>query len=327
MIDVTLLGTGGSIPLPDRYLSSAIIEYKGRKILMDAGEGTGVSMRAVRSGFKSLDVICITHLHGDHVIGLQGILGTTSNTGRTEPITIIGPKGIKDVMKGFRVIMPWLNYDINIIEDPTPGEPIVINNKYIHGELSISALPVKHTRPNFAYRVDLKREPKFDPQKAKANEVPQRIWGDLQRGQKPVEYEGKTYTPDMVLGEARKGMRVSWVTDTRPTPEIPGFIEGSDLLLSCANFGSNDETEKAKNKMHMTFAEAATQAKKGHVKEMVLTHFSQAMRDPEKYVKNATDIFPNTVIGKDHMHFTLNYDQDFAEPTMIEEKADTKEND
>ena len=111
-------------------------------------------------------------------------------------------------------------------------------------------------------QLSIKREPKFDPQKAKANEVPQRIWGDLQRGQKPVEYEGKTYTPDMVLGEARKGMRVSWVTDTRPTPEIPGFIEGSDLLLSCANFGSNDDTEKAKNKMHMTFAEAATQAKK-----------------------------------------------------------------
>lgn len=317
MLDVTLLGTGGSIPLPGRYLSSAIIEYKGRKILMDAGEGTGVSMRAVRSGFKTLDVICITHLHGDHVIGLQGILGTTSNTGRTEPITIIGPKGIKDVMKGFRVIMPWLAYDINIIEDPEPCKPMPINNKYIHGELSITALPVKHTRPNFAYRVDLKRSPKFDPKKAQENDVPRKIWGQLQRDDQPIDFEGKTYTPDMVLGAPRKGLRVSWVTDTRPTPQLPHFIEGSDLLLSCANFGSNDDEEKAKNKMHMTFAEAATQAKEGHVKEMVLTHFSQAMRHPEQYIKNATSIFPNTIIGKDHMHFELDFDQKFAEPTII----------
>lgn len=322
MLGATLLGTGGSIPLPDRYLSSAVLNYKGREILMDAGEGTGVSMRAARTGFKNLDVICITHLHGDHVIGLQGILGTTSNTGRTEPITIIGPKGIKDVMKGFRVIMPWLAYDINIIEDPEPGKPIVINNKYIHGDLSITPLPVKHTRPCFAYRIDIKRAPKFDTQRARENEVPQQLWGKLQKSGAPVELDGQTYTPEMVLGAPRKGLRFVWITDTRPVPELPEFMKDADMIFSCANFGANEDEDKAKKKLHMTFADAATNAKNAHAKELVLTHFSQAMRHPEQYKENATSIFPNTIIGKDHMHFDLNFDQDFAEPTIIETRVE-----
>lgn len=318
MLGVTLLGTGGSIPLPNRYLSSALIEYKGRKILMDAGEGTGVSIREIHSGFKNIDVICITHLHGDHVIGLQGILGTISNTGRKDPITIIGPEGIKDVMKGFRVIMPWLSYDINIIENPNPLNSIVINNEYIHGELSISVLPVLHTRPNFAYRVDLKRSPKFNVQKAIENNVPRQIWKKLQLSESDyIVFNGNKYYKKMVLGDSRDGLRVSWVTDTRPIDSIPKFIDRSDLLMSCANFGSNNDLDKAKEKMHMTFAEAAEQAKKGHVKEMVLTHFSQSLRDPDKYLKNATDIFPNTIIGKDHMHFEINFDQQFAVPSIL----------
>lgn len=316
MIDVTLLGTGGSIPLPHRFLSAGIIEYNGRKILIDCGEGTQVSMRAINSGFRNIDVICITHLHGDHVIGLQGMLGTTSNTGRTEPITIIGPKGLGDVLAGFRLISPFLNYDINLIEDPQG--PITITNEHINGEITIDTLPVQHTRPCLAYRINLARKPKFDIEKARKNEVPQRIWSTLQKDTGArVELDGKTYTSDMVLGDARGGLSVSWVTDTLPISQIVPFVQHSDLLVSCANYGSDDDMQKAEKNCHMTFSQAATLAKKAEVKELVLTHFSQAMRTPQDFAQNATDIFPQTIIGQDHMHFELNYDQAFAEPDII----------
>lgn len=310
MIDVTLLGTGGSIPLPHRYLSAAIIEYNGRKILMDCGEGTQVSMRAVNSGFHNLDVICITHLHGDHVIGLQGMLGTTSNSGRTEPITLIGPERLNDVLKGFRVISPYLNYDLNVIEDPDTSKKIFINNQHIHGEINIQSLHVKHTRPTLAYRVNLTRSPKFDVEKAKNNKVPQKIWGQLQKSSnETVCLDGQKYTSDMVLGSPRKGLSIAWVTDTLPIPEIVPFVKDVDLLISCANYGSDEDREKANRHRHMTFSDAATIAKNANVGTLLLTHFSQAMRHPEEYKENATSIFPNTIIGQDHLQLHLDYDK------------------
>lgn len=307
MLKLTMLGSGGSIPLPDRYLSSGLIEYKGRKILVDAGEGTQVSMRSINSGFKDLDVICITHLHGDHVIGLQGMLGTTSNSGRTKPITIIGPTGLKDVLAGFRLISPYLNYEVNVIEDPT--EPVVINNDDIHGDLVIETLPVEHTRPCLGYRFNISRQPKFDVEKAKANHVPQAAWKSLQQGQE-VMLDGVTYTKDMVLGEERKGLSISYITDTLPIDTIPNFVQDSDLFVCCANYGDSADKKKADKNKHMTFHDAATLAKEGNVHRLLLTHFSQAMRHPEEYVENAREVFPNTWINQDHLQVELNFDQE-----------------
>lgn len=307
MLKVTLLGTGGSIPLPNRFLSSALIEYKGRKILIDAGEGTQVSMRALNAGFKDLDVICITHLHGDHIIGLQGMLGTTSNTGRTEPITIIGPKGLKDVIDGFRLISPYLNYELNIIE--APNTPITINNEHIHNEITISTLPVEHTRPCLAYRIDLHRLPQFDKEKAQHYHVPQKLWGRLQKGESPIVYHDQTYTSDMVQGKSKKGISISFVTDTLPIDSIIPFIKSSDLFICCANYGDESDKNKANKNKHMTFKDAATLAKKSDVHQLVLTHFSQAMRHPQKFLYNAKNIFENTIIGQDHIQLELNYNQ------------------
>ncbi|WP_332841431.1 MBL fold metallo-hydrolase [Paraclostridium bifermentans] len=130
MVEITLLGCGGSMPVPNRYLSSLLINYRGRKILIDCGEGTQVSMKIANCGFKTIDYICITHLHGDHIIGLPGILSTIGNCGRTEMLTIIGPKGIKEVIDAFRLIVRELPYDINIIENPK--EDILVSNNYIN---------------------------------------------------------------------------------------------------------------------------------------------------------------------------------------------------
>lgn len=317
MLKLTMLGSGGSIPLPDRYLSSGLIEYKGRKILVDAGEGTQVSMRSINSGFKDLDVICITHLHGDHIIGLQGMLGTTSNSGRTKPITIIGPTGLKDVLAGFRLISPYLNYEVNVIEDPT--EPVVINNDDIHGDLVIETLPVEHTRPCLGYRFNIARQPKFDVEKARANHVPQAAWKSLQQGQE-VTLDGITYTKDMVLGEERKGLSISYITDTLPIDTIPNFVQDSDLFVCCANYGDSADKKKADKNKHMTFHDAATLAKEGNVHRLLLTHFSQAMRHPEEYVENAREVFPHTWINQDHLQVELNFDQEpVLDLSLVEE--------
>lgn len=299
MVDVALLGCGGGMPMPDRFLSSVIISYKGKKILIDCGEGTQVSMRILGTGFKAIDLICITHGHGDHIVGLPGLLATIGNSGRTEPVTIIGPEGIEDIIKGLRVIVPYLPYEINIIQNP--GKPLNIMEDMI-----ISTLELDHSSPCIGYGFYIKRKPKFDLDMAKANKVPQKLWKILQNGQTAV-MQGITYRPDMVLGSERRGIKISLITDTRPIETIPDFIRGSDLFICEGTYGDGSDIEKAVKNKHMTFAEAARLASEGNVQELLLTHFSPAISEPESFRQNAADIFENTIIGQDGMIKNLSF--------------------
>lgn len=302
MVEITLLGCGGSMPVPNRFLSSLLINYRGRKILIDCGEGTQVSMKIANCGFKTIDYICITHLHGDHIIGLPGILSTIGNCGRTEMLTIIGPKGIKEVIDAFRLIVRELPYDVNIIENPK--EDILVSNNYINKDIIISTLEVDHSTSCIAYSFYIKRKAKFDIEKAIKNNVPKVLWSKLQNGRE-IKLDGKIYTKDMVLGQPRKGIKLSFVTDTRPIKEIVDFVDNSDLLVCEGMYGDDSDLERAIKNKHMTFRESATIAKQSNVEAMVLTHFSPIIKDPNMYIENAMEVFESTIIGTDRLKLDL----------------------
>ena len=157
MLDICMLGTGGGMPVPERFLSAALIRYQGRKILVDCGEGTQVSMKVLGWGFKTIDAICITHAHGDHIIGLPGILMTMGNSGKTDPLTIVGPIGIKKVVEGLRVIAPELPFEVNIIENPKE----IVNLIDKKGMVNLSALELDHSIPCVGYSFNIKRGAKL----------------------------------------------------------------------------------------------------------------------------------------------------------------------
>lgn len=299
MLNITLLGCGGGMPMPNRFLSSLLINYRGHKILIDCGEGTQVSMRMVNSGFKNIDVICITHIHGDHIVGLPGLLGTIGNSGRTEKLTIIGPVGITNAVNGLRTIALWLPYEIEIIENPT--ESIIVLEDII-----ITTLNCNHSSPCLGYSFYLRRLPEFDVEKAKLNNIPKILWSRLQK-EKLIEYDGNIYTNDKVLGDEREGIKLSMITDTRPTKDMINFIRGSDLFVCEGTYALDEDMEKALKNKHMLFREAAELAKRSDVKRLLLTHFSTAMKDPFQYIENASSIFENTIIGYDRYETVLNF--------------------
>ena len=171
MIDLVLLGCGGNIPIPNRNLSSLFINYRGKKILIDCGEGTQVSMRMKNCGFKDIDLILITHLHGDHTIGLIGLLSTMGNSGKIDDLTIIGPRGIIELVNAIRVFVEYLPYTVHIIEDPQ--ETFCLKDNPILKDLEVSTLELEHSTECLGYSLYFKRRPKFNVQKATANNVPQ----------------------------------------------------------------------------------------------------------------------------------------------------------
>ncbi len=315
LLNLTLLGSGGGMPMPDRFLSSMIIGYRGRKILIDCGEGTQVAMRKTHIGFKDIDIICITHFHGDHLFGLPGLLSTIGNSGRVEPITIIGPVGLASVVEGFLVAEPYLPYDINLIEEPKLDLGFSIPKNILQeskksgcqeDEMIISTLALDHSSPCLGYSFYIPRRGKFLPEKAIEYGIPKENWSILQSG-KPIIYKDNVYRPSQVLGKERRGIKLSYITDTRPIDEIVGFIAESDFFVCEGTYGDSADIEKAVERKHMTFKEAAELAGKGKVDKLLLTHFSPAMGDPNTYIKHAKAVFDNTIIGHDGYTEVLSY--------------------
>ena len=311
MIDLTLLGCGGGMPMPNRHLSSLFININGRKLLIDVGEGTQVAIRKNNLGFKAIDIILITHVHGDHIVGLPGLLSTIGNSGREDNLIIIGPKGINDVIKGLSVLFPYLPYKLDIVENPRELS-FTIKKNFIElsekdkSDLIINTEELDHSSPCIGYSLYLKRKRKFNLEKATEMNVPKVLWSKLQR-EENVEFNGVMYDSSMVLGDERRGIKLSYITDTRPNDKIIDLVKHSDLFICEGTYGNDEDLDKAIKNKHMTFRESATIAKDSDVKELLLTHFSPAMNEPKNFRENAKSIFNNTIIGEDGMNKALKF--------------------
>lgn len=301
MLDVCLLGCGGMMPLPYRWLTALMTRFNGSNLLIDCGEGTQVAIKEKGWSFKPIDVICFTHYHGDHISGLPGLLLTMGNADRREPLTLIGPAGLARVVNSLRVIAPELPFELKFIEITEPTQTFEMNG------YKITAFRVKHNVVCYGYTIEIERAGKFDVQRAMAAEIPKEYWKVLQRGDQ-VELDGRLLTPDMVLGPPRKGIKLTYSTDTRPVDAIAEHAMHSDLFICEGMYGEKDKLQKAREYKHMTFYEAAELARRAEVKEMWLTHYSPSLNKPEEYMEEVRKIFPQAKAGKDGMSLELDFE-------------------
>ena len=289
------------MPLPYRWLTALMVRYNGSSLLIDCGEGTQIAIKEKGWSFKPIDVICFTHYHGDHISGLPGLLLTMGNADRTEPLTLVGPRGLERVVNALRVIAPELPFPIKYVEITEPEQTFEMNG------YRLKAFRVNHNVLCYGYTMEVDRAGKFDVERATAAQIPQRYWGVLQKGE-TVEAEGQTYTPDMVLGPQRKGIKLTYCTDTRPTDSIRNNAKGSDLFICEGMYGEKDKQKKAKEYKHMTFYEAARLAREADVGELWLTHYSPSLTRPEEYMDEVRKIFPRAKAGKDKMSVELAFE-------------------
>ncbi len=303
MLDICLLGTGGMMPLPYRWLTSMMARCEGSSLLIDCGEGTQIALRKKGWSPKPIDLICFTHYHADHISGLPGLLLTMGNAERTEPLTMAGPKGLERVVNALRCIAPELPFPIHFVEFNESREHFSL------GPYQIDAFKVNHNVPCYGYALSIPRAGRFDLQRAKDQDIPMKYWSRLQKGE-TIREDGLTYTPDMVLGPSRKGLKVVYCTDTRPVPVISEYAAGADLFICEGMYGEEDRASKAREYKHMTMYEAANLAQKAQPDQMWLTHYSPSMNHPEDYIEKVREIFPRSKAARDGWSLDLNFEEE-----------------
>lgn len=303
MLDICLLGTGGMMPLLHRYLTSLMVRCDGASLLIDCGEATQLAIKKAELPTKPIDYILFTHFHADHISGLPGLLLEMKNSDRTDPITIAGPKGVERVVNSLRVIANELPFDIKFIELDDN------NGAFDLKPFRIEYFKLKHKLTCVGYNIINNRLPEFLVDKAKENNVPLKYWNKLQHGETCIDKTNNiTYTPDMVMGEDRKGLKLTYLTDTRPCDNILKYCNNSDLFICEGMYGEVDKEDNAKRYLHMTMAEACDIACKTKPKEMWLTHYSPSEVKPKIYEDDLKKIFPNVKICKDGEKKVLNFE-------------------
>ncbi len=301
MLDIVLLGCGGTVPLKNRWLTACYLRCNGHAVLIDCGEGTQIAVKEAGVSLFAIDTICLTHYHADHVSGLPGLLLSLGNEGRTAPLSIYGPRGLQRIIDGLRVIAPELPFSLELHEFAQPQEIFSV------GDLQFTAFGVQHTLPCYGYRVQLPRAGKFDPERARQNNIPLAVWSKLQKGS-AVEWKGVTYYPRQAMGEPRKGISMVYCTDTRPTASLEAAAQNVDLLICEGMYGDDAKQDKALQTQHMTFSEAAALARDTNAKALWLTHYSPSLPEPEVFLPAAKSLFSHTECGYDGKRITLHFE-------------------
>ncbi len=311
MLDVCLMGCGGSIPTPARWLSSLLCRHGGTQLVIDCGEGTQLAMKEAGFAAGKISLILLTHFHADHVSGLPGLLLAMANEGRTEPVTIAGPRGASRVVSSLCVIAQGLPFSVTVHEFSSTGgvlpDYLFEQGTNAGAPMTVRAFAARHSVPTLGYRISLPRAGKFDPERARAAGIPVKCWGLLQRGE-TVELDGVQYNPSDVLGDARRGIDVSYITDSRPTDKVCEAVADSDLLV-CEGMFPEEKRERALKSRHMTAREAAEIASRAGAHRLWLTHYSPSMPDPAQCLAEAREVYPAAVAGHDGLCESLHFEE------------------
>jgi len=296
-LHVVFLGTAASIPTVARALPSVVVKRKNEVLMFDCGEGVQRQMIKAGVGFHRKMKVFVSHMHGDHVLGLPGMLQTMSLLDRQNKLYIYGPVGIKAFVSGIRETVPFvLTFPVEIHEIKEEG--VICEEK----EYEVKAVQTDHVIPSLAFALIEKPRPgRFNPKKAEALGVPEGpLWSKLQRGERVKTPRGRVVKPEQVVGPLRSGRKIVYSGDTRPVENFVRLAEGADLLIHEATF-DDELIDKAKEDGHSTPSQVAKTAKKAKVKRLVLTHLSSRYRSTESLLEQAKKIFSNVVVAEDFM--------------------------
>ena len=304
MPDICLLGTGGMLPLKDRFLTSLYAEYNGKAVLIDCGEGTQVAIAKHGLKMSRIELLLITHCHADHVTGLPGLLLSIGNSSRTEPLDIAAPESCLPVLRSLMSVCGALPYEVRLHGLPE-DKPFEFSADMIDPMLKIRTLPLSHRVSCIGYSLILEKKPPFLPENAKALNIPVEYWKRLHAGETVTLDDGRSIASEEVTGEKRAPIKITYTTDTLPIAELAGFAESSDLFICEGMYGLPEKKESMNEKCHMLMQDACDIAAKANVKRLWLTHYSPAEKEPSVYEEELKELFPEVVITEDGAKLTL----------------------
>lgn len=306
------------MPAPDRGLSAAVLRCNGRCILFDCGEGTQAALRREKYSPVKIDLIALTHYHGDHIFGLPGLLQTMSCLGRTGPLTVTGPAGLEAALEPVLRLAAVEDFEIRLVSPPDEGsfELRRLHPAWPRGA-RCAAVPTVHRVPSQGYLFSLPRPPRFDPRKAEAMGVPVSVWkkaiaspeAPVEINGEPLLFSGRPVQGFMLMGEPRRGLRVVFSGDTQPCEAIRSAAFEADLLIHDATYGEDGQADQALLYGHSTFRQAAALAAQAKVSRLWLTHFSQMLRQPEDCLSAAQALFPKARCGHDGLTVSLGFEK------------------